>query len=363
MRSPWIRNTLLALLFAGCGPIEGERRAPDDAAPAEHEAALAACDAMLSETYTFTRAAPYKRALLNGQVVATFTDNAYTVVMQGANSSDVGAPSRTFNSSDSPSITHRYWVRTLSSRFTTTGWTETQMRDWLRLARNVNCRGHQDILSISFEYDEGSTNSYNSSGKLIASDAGYQFSCDFHDYLGDSWTSTDGYTRSPDSTCLGDLDCSGYVRLVYGYRNNFTEASYYADLPLSVSTTDGSAVPRESHNMFQYGPGYALIGYRAGSTVSSGVCNGTPTSTELSRLLPGDLVFFDLDQTCGSTFSAINHVGIFVGVDANGGYRFISSRNSYDGPTIKSGTNGWSIFNGGQSSTWGAVRFRAARRL
>jgi hypothetical protein len=83
----------------------------------------------------------------------------------------------------------------------------------------------------------------------------------------------------------------------------------------------------------------------------------------LSRLLPGDLVFFDLDQTCGSTFSAINHVGIFVGVDANGGYRFISSRNSYDGPTIKSGTNGWSIFNGGQSSTWGAQRFRAARRL
>jgi cell wall-associated NlpC family hydrolase len=76
----------------------------------------------------------------------------------------------------------------------------------------------------------------------------------------------------------------------------------------------------------------------------------------LGRLAPGDLVFFDADSTDGTQ---IDHVGIYLGRDTGGNYRFLSSRQSIDGPTMGD-YRGSSVLNG---TGLYARSFRAARRL
>jgi cell wall-associated NlpC family hydrolase len=73
-------------------------------------------------------------------------------------------------------------------------------------------------------------------------------------------------------------------------------------------------------------------------------------------LSPGDLVFFDAATNDGTQ---IDHVGMYLGTDEGGNYRFVSSRKSINGPTMGD-YSGKSILNG---SGLYATSFRAARRL
>jgi hypothetical protein len=52
---------------------------------------------------------------------------------------------------------------------------------------------------------------------------------------------------------------------------------------------------------------------------------------DMTRIDMGDLVFFE-----GATddCDALDHVGMYFGVDDDGRYRFISSRKTPDGPTL-----------------------------
>jgi hypothetical protein len=68
------------------------------------------------------------------------------------------------------------------------------------------------------------------------------------------------------------------------------------------------------------------------------------------------LVFFDAAADDGKQ---IDHVGIYLGRDAGGNHRFVSSRKSINGPTLGD-YNGRSILNG---TGLYAKAFRAARRL
>ena len=70
----------------------------------------------------------------------------------------------------------------------------------------------------------------------------------------------------------------------------------------------------------------------------------------------GDLVFFDASTDDGA---AIDHVGIYLGVDSAGHRRFISSRKKANGPTMGD-VGGASIIDGG--GYWAAA-FRAVRRI
>jgi cell wall-associated NlpC family hydrolase len=71
---------------------------------------------------------------------------------------------------------------------------------------------------------------------------------------------------------------------------------------------------------------------------------------------PGDLVFFKLDAR---TKQRLDHVGIFLGHDADGHKIFISSREEVNGPTIgdKGGT---SRLDG---NGYYAATLRSAKRL
>ena len=75
-----------------------------------------------------------------------------------------------------------------------------------------------------------------------------------------------------------------------------------------------------------------------------------------AALQAGDLVFFDASTTDGTQ---IDHAGIYLGSDSSGRARFISSRQTADGPTLGD-VGGASILTG--TGYW-ATAFRAVRRL
>ncbi len=76
----------------------------------------------------------------------------------------------------------------------------------------------------------------------------------------------------------------------------------------------------------------------------------------MSKVNIGDLVFFKIDV---DDPEEIDHVGICLGVDTHGHYRFISSRQKANGPTFAD-VGGRSVLDG--NGTY-AKSFRAVRRL
>jgi cell wall-associated NlpC family hydrolase len=113
----------------------------------------------------------------------------------------------------------------------------------------------------------------------------------------------------------GDVDCSGFVRLVYGYRLGY---------PVRDTNTAGQGLPRRAFAMSRFGPGTEVTGHPGDAAQNDAAQN-------LAALRPGDLLFFNVDPADGP---AADHTGIFLGVDGSGHYRFISSRTSENGPTM-----------------------------
>ena len=263
-----------------------------------------------------------------GRLVAKFTNSARTVVLIG--------PSRTFAEPayTAATVTTTNWVRVLSTPFNGTvdeAWLTKELSD-----------SSADIFQISMQYIDQATTIYETSGLKYAGDADYgplqtdgtrQEGSDFNDYLGLPWTY--GTTiDQPEVNQIGSLDCSGFQRMVWGYRSG---------IPLTLSP-NGTAIPRRSFEILNSAPGIV--------TMSN---NGTQI-TDLSKLQPGDLVFQDADTSDGTQ---IDHMGLYLGLDNNGSYRFISSRKKVNGPTMGD-YYGKSILDG---TGLYATSFRAIRRL
>jgi hypothetical protein len=67
--------------------------------------------------------------------------------------------------------------------------------------------------------------------------------------------------------------------------------------------------------------------------VTVAVATGTPP--DLSQLLPGDVLYFDADTSNPTEEEGqIDHTGIYLGLDAGGQRRFLSSRKVANGPTM-----------------------------
>ncbi|HVK65461.1 MAG TPA: hypothetical protein VM694_13350 [Polyangium sp.] len=302
--------------------------------------------------FSFAKSGDTMIASISGEPVAWFTHGGYSVRMAGA--------SRTLGASTAAgSVTTTTWVRTLSEPFDVEKTSEVKLSAWLNAARGVNCdAGTQDVLAISYDYVEGGTK-----------DARYALGADFHDFLGIDWDPIDAKSILADLGLAGALDCSGYMRLVWGSRVNFTHAGEDASLPLSLKSLSGH-LPRSSEDMYRFGPGKIVVPFRT-HPAGAPAFQGAPTMAELAAIEPGDLVFFDTQCNytiatallCGKNVGAISHVGMFVGRDNGGNYRFISSRTTANGPTVGN-TGGWSIFNAGADGTGSyPQRFRGARRL
>lgn len=271
--------------------------------------------------------------------LATFTSGSYTVTLHG--------PQRTFSEQD-VSIAHTTWVRTLPAPFS--GQLDS---DWLTQALATNQQQVPDILAIAMQYIQGAPAVLDESGLQIAGDAGYgpekdgqrQEGADFNDYLGIRWQYEEDGSDRPESDQFRCLDCSGYMRMVWGYRHNFSGSGFADAIPLSLEIKpDSSTMPRRAWQICAGAPGITVIP------------NNGVQITDFSKLGIGDLVFFDASEDDGA---AIDHVGMFIGLDATDKYRFISSRKSINGPTL-SDFRGKSVLNG---EGLYAKSFRAVRRL
>lgn len=260
--------------------------------------------------------------------VAMFTLRARTVILRG--------PVRTFAepASTTATVVSSTWVRLLPRPFT-----GTVDKAWLT---NALADTSADLLAIAAQYRTGAPTVTSADGSVLSSDASYgpllesgtrAEGSDFSDYLGVTWAYGQR-SDAPEADQLGALDCSGFVRMVLGYR---------LGLPLTLEP-DGTALPRRSFEQLQSAPGIVTV-----------PDTGTrPASTD--ALAPGDLVFFDGSTDDGTR---IDHVGIYLGKDTAGEPRFISSRKTVDGPTLGD-VGGKSVLSG---PGYYAAAWRAARRI
>ncbi len=315
MRARLVVLVSLAAVLAGCGmdgvadpPAEPERR------------------------YTLVRLAdPPRTEVLDhlGEWIATFTDDAYTVTYRGPYT-------RLFTEADD-TARHDTWVRTLSQPFS--GQVDTLWLDQARQDRTP------DLLAVAMQYIEGAPPVYDDELQ-VGGEAGYgpdgQMGSDFHDYLGITWTYPSGAIREPRPDRLGTMDCSGYTRMVFGYRGTPDRVL------LSISVSDGSTLPRTSYNQYRWGTGVIVIPNQEAAV---------PVAA-LARLQPGDLLFWQTSSR--DTPGGITHVGIFLGRDTRGAHRFIHSARSTDGPAFgRTGSTDDFVLDAGYWRT----AFRAARRL
>ncbi len=278
-----------------------------------------------------------------GVTVATLTDGARTATLAG--------PPRTFADPGTPAtVTTSAWVRLLPRAWRRDAQREPWFAGWL--TRSLADRS-PDVLGVGMQYTTGAPAQTDPAGRQVAGDAGYGppgdnpeergESSDFYDYLGVPASFPGLHTKSgrparpkrPDPRRFRDIDCSGFLRMVFGYRLGY---------PLLGSDAPGPGLPRRARGMATVGPGPVIVPDR-----------GEPAA-EYGHLQPGDLVFFDLDPTFDQR---IDHTGIYVGTDSSGHYRFLSSRSTADGPTLGD-LAGVSVLDG---DGYYAQAFRSARRI
>ncbi|MGN9907145.1 NlpC/P60 family protein [Phytohabitans sp. LJ34] len=313
---------LVLLAVAGCQT--GDRPAAPAAAPEPDFVSAPPVDEL-----QFKRVSDPARTLVvdaGGKTLAVFTDKARTVRLTG--------PSRTFaeQAHTSATITTDAWIRLAPRPWQKDSVDDTWVRPWLEKALDDRS---PDALAIAMEYVDGAKRDA-SFGPLSNTDPdGRAERSDFYDYLGVDWEFPDGKKERPDPDHIRSLDCSGFLRMVYGYRMGY---------PLRGTNTPGTGLPRRAYAIAEFGPGAQLMPNR-----------GTQ-AREYERLNAGDLVFFNGGPVLNDH---IEHMGMYLGVDSNGRHRFISSRTKADGPTLGD-TGGDSLLDG--SGHYG-VRFRTARRI
>jgi hypothetical protein len=296
---------------------------------------------------------------------ATFTANARTVTLAG--------PERTFQESTArDSVTHSTWVRSLSQPFQD----EVDVK-WLRAALAANERSVPDHLAIGMQYIAGAKPKLDANRRQIAGDASYgpvgddgvrELGSDVADYLrtkADVMSKTGTASRVDNDVSTAELlarrlslDCSGFIRMVYGFRDAFAGSGYplpYVLSGFSSNTHEGTStdsegtenktkLPRTAESLFLEGPGVVVIE------------DSADARNRLGDLKPGDLLFFRADETRDAQ---LDHVAIYLGLDDAKKRRFLSSRKSADGPTLGD-TKGASTLDG---TGLYARTFRAARRF
>jgi cell wall-associated NlpC family hydrolase len=277
--------------------------------------------------FTYTRLDNPARTVVrdsDGDIAATFTDGARTAVLTG--------PSRTFAE-----------PRTTRAKVVTDNWVRLMPHGWKKDAQHsawfktwfttyYGSRS-EDLFAIAFQYGDGAPSAKNSEGRAyrgdadfgpVSNDVRYDLrleQSDFYDYLGVSWTFKDGVVEYPEAAKVRSMDCSGFVRTVFGYRGGY---------PLnSTDTSHGTGLPRTAYGIGSSDVGLDVIPlHRTGSTAPLQMYTH---ATRLDKLQPGDLLFWKLDRRTGPR---LDHVGIYLGLDTDGHPRFVSSRKEANGPTM-----------------------------
>lgn len=241
-----------------------------------------------------------------------------------------------------PTVTHNTWVRLLDEPFDGR-WTNQIADQILRWSIDPS----PDVLAYAMKYINGApavvdpTLGAQVTGQAnygpLAADGSRVEGADFHDYMGLDWVFPNGEARTADADQLTSLDCSGFVRMVYGFQMG---------LPMVFDEDiDGINLPRRTLDIGPSGPGVI---------VAQAV--GTPPS--LANLQIGDVPHFDATSD-GETAGQVDHNGIYIGTDQSGNMRFVNSRKTPNGPTFGD-LGGASVLNGSGTYT---TRLRIIRRF
>ncbi|MGW3109324.1 NlpC/P60 family protein [Streptomyces sp. NPDC001100] len=295
---------------------------------------------------TFERLSAPDRTVVRGSdggTLATFTDGARTAVLTGR--------TRTFSErrTTEAKVTTDAWVRLLPHTWQQGMEKSAWFTSWFGKTLGDTS---PDVFAVAFQYSSaGAPDKHNADDVRYAGTAHfgprnskvtnpldfayYDEKSDFYDYLGVPWD-FDGTRVQPEQARYGCVDCSGFQRLVWGYRMG---------LPMHNTNTKGTGLPRRAYAIAAYGPGQVVIPH-----------TGTKQATDLSILQPGDLVFFAIIK---DRPDFIDHVGIYMGLDDNGRHRFYSSRSAANGPTMGD-LSGHALLDG---TDFYARGFRSARRL
>jgi cell wall-associated NlpC family hydrolase len=328
----------LAVAVGVGGIVLGGTRAEVLAPPTTGEVQAARAAPAASELRFLRREAPARTTAVDaaGTVLATFTDGARTATLDG--------PVRTFHEPqfDATPVTTPVWVRLLPETWYAGAENAPWFRPWLE--ENLGST-EPDIFGVAAEYLDGAPEGRNPDGVRVRGDATFGPTAppgappiensDFVDYLGISFEFADGEARRPDPVHYGSLDCSGFVRMVFGYRSGY---------PLLAGNEAGPGLPRRAMAMAAVGPGTVVL-----------PDTGAPPAN-LGALQPGDLLFFDLDR---APDGRSDHTAIYLGRDTSGQHRFVSSRGRANGPTLGD-LGGASLLDG---DGYYARSFRSAKRL
>lgn len=242
----------------------------------------------------------------------------------------------------SPSVTHNTWVRVLDDAFDGQ-WTAAltrQIQEWA-------IDSSPDVLAHAMRYitgayplvdpNVGAQVSGQASYGPLAADGSRVEGADFHDYMGLDWVFPNGEERTADPDELTCLDCSGYVRMVYGF---------HMGLPMVFEENiDGTNLPRRTLDIGPDGPGVI-------------VAQAVGTAPSLANIQIGDVPHFDATSD-GETSGQVDHNGIYLGTDQSGNMRFLNSRKTPNGPTMAD-LGGASVLNGSGTYT---TRLRIIRRF
>ncbi|MCR6488798.1 C40 family peptidase [Amycolatopsis sp. OK19-0408] len=299
-------------------------------------ASAAPTGAAVTGGYTYERLENPARTVVRdaaGAQLASFTDGSRAVMLTGK--------TRTFTEPrfTKVSITSTAWIRLAPQPWQAGAEKEKWFTDWLpKAVGNTD----PDVLAIALQYTDGAADEM--AKKLrIGGDAnfgpdsaeGRLEKSDFYDYLGIGWDFPGGVHEAAEPARARSLDCSGFVRMVYGYRSGY---------PLLGTNTKGPGLPRRAWALSELGPGTEVVH------------DEKKQATDFSTLQPGDVLFFNLEPQLGTQ---VSHTGIYLGIDSDGHHRVLSSRKVANGPTFGD-AGGVSLIDG--SGTY-AKAFRAAKRL
>jgi len=108
--------------------------------------------------------------------------------------------------------------------------------------------------------------------------------------------------------------------MVWGYRRHLPGNNFPSTVPLCLKPQKPRrAIPCRAFEICNAAPGVVIVP------------NTKVQVKDFSQLGIGDLVFFDADESDGTR---IDHVGMYLGLDAGNHHRFISSRKGANGPTL-----------------------------
>lgn len=218
-----------------------------------------------------------------------------------------------------PVVTHDTWVRLLLAPFDGMWGPEVEQR-----VRAWPTDISPDALALVAMLQTGAApyHSPAQGGAQVLGESGYGplnpdgtrvEGSDFHEYMGIPWTFPGGERKpAPEPHWHRTLDCSGMVRMVFGY--HLGVPMFYDD----PDDFDGATLLRRSRDIGPLGPG--VVVHRDDTA--------PPPTTGLQL---GDVVCFDADP---DTAGELDHVGVYVGQDQDGRHRFASSRKTVNGPTI-----------------------------